>query len=132
MCGKRGSMLPWMFAAFCVSGALASPVFAANSGNLIVDGDGESGTCTTDWSAVNTVPGWTVTQGSPSIVCYSIGSFNAPTGGAGGNAFIADGPYGDSALRQNINVSSAATTIDGGAVTYNLSGWLGGYTVYNL
>lgn len=131
MCGKRGSMLPWMFAAFCVSVALASPVFAANSGNLIVDGDGESGTCTTDWSAVNTVPGWTVTQGSPSIVCYSIGSFNAPTGGSGGNAFIADGPYGDSALRQNINVSSAATTIDGGAVTYNLSGWLGGYTVYN-
>jgi len=131
MCGKRGSILPWMFAAFCLSGALTSPAFAANSGNLIVDGDGESGTCTTDWSAVNTVPGWTVTQGSPSIVCYSIGSFNTPSNGSGGNAFIADGPYGDSALRQNINVSSAATTIDGGAVTYNLSGWLGGYTVYN-
>jgi hypothetical protein len=131
MCGKRGSILPWIFAAFCLSGALASPAFAANSGNLIVDGDGESGTCTTDWSAVNTVPGWTVTQGSPSIVCYSIGSFNTPTSGSGGNAFIADGPYGDSALHQTINVSSAATSIDGGAVTYNLSGWLGGYTVYN-
>ncbi|GLQ46383.1 hypothetical protein GCM10007862_14340 [Dyella lipolytica] len=131
MRGERGSMLLGMLTAACLSGLFATSAFAANSGNLLVDGDGESGTCTTDWSAVNTVPGWTVTQGSPSIVCYSIGSFSTPNSGSAGNAFIADGPYGDSALRQNVNVSSAATAIDGGGVTYNLSGWLGGYTVYN-
>jgi hypothetical protein len=131
MWGKRGSILLGTLAAACLSGLFATSAVAANSGNLLVDGDGESGTCTTDWSAVNTVPGWTVTQGSPSIVCYSIGSFNTPSTGSGGSAFIADGPYGDSALRQNVNVSTAATAIDGGNVTYNLSAWLGGYTVYN-
>ncbi|GLQ96570.1 alkaline phosphatase family protein [Dyella mobilis] len=128
---KRESMLLGTLAAACLGGLLASTAFAADSGNLLMDGNGESGTCTADWSAVNTVPGWTVTQGSPSIVCYSIASFNKPAGGSGGNAFIADGPYGDSALRQNVDVSSAATAIDGGHVTYDLSGWLGGYTVYN-
>ncbi len=131
MWGKRGSILLGTLAAACLSGLFATSAVAANSGNLLVDGDGESGTCTTDWSAVNTVPGWTVTQGSPSIVCYSIGSFSTPSAGSGGSAFIADGPYGDSALRQNVNVSTAATAIDGGNVTYNLSAWLGGYTVYN-
>src|SRR6202008_2421396 len=34
-------------------------------------------------------------------------------------------------MMQHVHVSSAATAIDGGAVTYNLSGWLGGYGVYN-
>ena len=131
MRAMRGSILLGTVAAACISCLFATSVSAAGSGNLLVDGDGESGTCTTDWSAVNTVPGWTVTQGNPSIVCYSIASFNTPTSGSGGNAFIADGPYGDSALRQNVNVASAASAIDGGSVSYSLSGWLGGYTVYN-
>ena len=116
---------------FGVAGLFAAPAMAASSGNLLVGGDGEAGTCTTDWSAVNTVPGWTVTQGSPTIICYSIASFSTPSSGSGGNAFIADGPYGDSALKQTVNVASAATAIDGGAVTFNLSGWLGGYSSYN-
>ena len=120
-----------LLAAACLSGLFAVPAFAGTSANLLVDGDGEAGTCTNDWSAANTVPGWTVTQGSPSIACYAIGSFSTPGNASGGNAFIADGPYGDSALRQNVDVSSAASAIDGGNITYTLSGWLGGYTVYN-
>ena len=120
-----------LLATACLSGLFAAPAFAGTSANLLVDGDGEAGTCTSDWSDVNTVPGWTVTQGSPSIVCYAIGSFSTPGNASGGNAFIADGPYGDSALRQNVDVSSAASAIDGGNITYTLSGWLGGYTVYN-
>lgn len=116
---------------YFMAALLGRPAMAASSGNLLVDGDGEAGTCSSDWSAVTTVPGWTVTQGNPSIVCYSIGSFSTPAGGTGGQAFIADGPYGDSALRQTVDVSSAAGKIDGGAVTYALSGWLGGYGLYN-
>ena len=131
MRNPRTSIVLGMLAAACLSSLCITPAFAASSGNLLMNGDGEAGTCTTDWSAVNTVPGWTVTQGNPSIVCYSISSFSTPGGASGGNAFIADGPYGDSALRQNVDVSSAANAIDGGNVTFNLSGWLGGYTVYN-
>ncbi len=103
---------------------------AQTSGNLIVNGGGETGVCATDWYAVKTVPGWQVLLGNPTLVCYSTGSFTTPTSPAAGKAFIADGPYGDSALMQNIDVSSAAAAIDGGGVTYNLSGWLGGYGVY--
>jgi len=120
--------------ALCLTGmamlAVAGLSQAANSGNLIVNGDGETGLCATDWKAVKTVPGWQVLLGNPSLVCYSVASFSKPSSPAAGNAFIADGPYGDSALMQSINVSSAAAAIDTGAVTYSLSGWLGGYGIY--
>jgi Phosphoesterase family len=114
-----------------ISGMSTSSAVATTSGNLLVDGDGESGKCTSDWSAVTTVPGWTVVQGNPALVCYSITSFTTPSSPAPGAAFIADGPYGDSELAQTVNVSSAATAIDAGGVTFNLSGWLGGYTIYS-
>ena len=107
MRGKRAlTLAPLAIALFALSGA---PAFAASSGNLLVGGDGEAANCTTDWSAVTSVPGWTVTQGNPSVVCYSIGSFNTPSGGSPGRAFIADGPYGDSALRQLV---AAGTVVD--------------------
>jgi hypothetical protein len=118
----------------CIAGmallASAGAVHAAGSGNLIVNGGGETGLCATDWKAVKTVPGWQVLLGNPTLVCYSVASFTTPSAPAAGNAFIADGPYGDSALMQTINVSSASSAIDSGTVTYSLSGWLGGYTVY--
>lgn len=103
---------------------------AQTSGNLIVNGGGETGLCATDWYAVKTVPGWQVLLGNPTLVCYSVASFTTPSSPAAGKAFISDGPYGDSALAQTINVSSAASAIDAGGVTYNLSGWLGGYGSY--
>jgi hypothetical protein len=107
----------------------ATSSFAATSGNLLVGADAEAGKCTADWNAVTTAPGWSVVQGSPAVVCYSIGKFSTPSG-SGGNAFIADGPYGDSALVQDVDVSTATSAIDGGSVSYTLSGWLGGWGVY--
>lgn len=107
--------------------AFAAPARAYTSSNLIVDGDGESATCTGDWYAYNTVPGWTVVQGYPDAVCYSVASFTTPSSPSRGNAFIADGPWGDAALSQTANVASAASAIDAGGVGYNLSGWLGGW-----
>jgi hypothetical protein len=114
-----------------MSAAAATPAFAYTSGNLLVDGDGEAGACTADWEAVTTVPGWSVTQGSPTLVCYSIAKFATPSSPAPGAGFIADGPYGDSELAQTVDVRSAAGAIDSSGVTYTLSGWLGGWTVYN-
>ena len=120
-----------ILAAYVSMALLGAPAFASTSSNLLVGGDGEAATCSSDWSAVNTVPGWTVTQGNPAVVCYTIGTFSTPVTGSGGQAFIADGPYGDSALSQSVNVSSAAAEIDTGSVTFDLSGWLGGYGSYN-
>ncbi len=103
---------------------------AAGSGNLLVDGDAEAGRCTMDWHAVSTVPGWTVVRGNPSVVCHAIGSFALPATPAPGAAFFADGPYGDSAMLQSVDVSAATAAIDAGGVGYALSGWLGGWGTY--
>jgi hypothetical protein len=124
----RISLRALKLAALCSAGLLfAAPARAYTSANLIVDGGGESATCTGDWYALNTVPGWTVLQGYPDAVCYSVASFSTPASPAAGNAFIADGPWGDSALSQTVNVASAAGAIDGGGVSFELSGWLGGW-----
>jgi hypothetical protein len=110
---------------------IGAPAFAATgSGNLIVGGDAEAGYCTNDWHAATTVPGWTVTSGSPDVVCYTAGSFGHPTNPAPGKAFLAPGDQGDGVISQTVDVSSAAQAIDGGGVTYDLSGWLGGWTTY--
>jgi Phosphoesterase family len=119
-----------LVAGVTIGAMFAASASAANSANLLVNGDGEIGQCTTDWSAVTTVPGWTVVSGNPALVCYSIGAFPVPAAPAPGAAFIADGPYGDSVLTQSVDVSSAAATIDAGGVSLNLSGWLGGWGSY--
>ncbi len=116
-----------LIAAMLVNAPAAS---AATSGNLIVGGDAEAGHCTTDWTAATTMPGWTTVSGSPDIICYSVGTFTKPASPAPGTAFLAPGNQGDGSMTQTVNVTSAATAIDGGSVTYNLSGWLGGWTTY--
>ncbi|WP_344438484.1 alkaline phosphatase family protein [Kitasatospora nipponensis] len=118
---------------FALLGALLAvmPASAATtSGNLIVNGGAEAGYCTTDWTAATTLPGWSVVSGSPDVICYSAGSFGHPASPAPGTAFFAPGNQGDGAIQQSVDVSSAATAIDGGGIGYNLSGWLGGWTTY--
>ena len=104
-------------------------VAATTSANLIVNGDVTAGSCTTDWTAATTLPGWTVESGSPDVICSSAGSFGYPAGVTADSAFYAPGNQGDGSVEQTVDVSSAATAIDGG-VTYNLSGLLGGWTTY--
>lgn len=108
----------------------AEEALAQTSPNLLVDGGGESGACTADFEAVTTVPGWTVLYGSPSVVCYSSAQFSTPSSPASGNGFIAAGPYGNAAITQTVNVSADGAAIDGGGVSFTLSGWLGGWGSY--
>jgi hypothetical protein len=105
---------------------------AGSSGNLIVNGDAEAGGfCTDDWSAATTVPGWTTEAGGIDVMCHSVASFGLPSdGNTPGRAFFAPGNFGDGSMSQTVDVSSAATAIDGGGVHYDLSGWLGGWTTY--
>jgi hypothetical protein len=105
-------------------------VAATTSGNLIVDGNAEAGSCTTDWHAATTMPGWTITGNSPDVICYTAGTFTHPSSPAPGNAFFAPGDQGDATMTQTADVASAAAAIDTGTVTTNLSGWLGGWTSY--
>ena len=97
---------------------------AATTGNLIVDGSANAGYCTTDWTAATTMPGWTVNQSSPDVICSSAASFSWP--GTKPGAFFAPGSQGDGNMTQTIDVSAASSQINTGNVTYNMSGWLGG------
>lgn len=112
------------------------PAAQSGSGNLIVDPGGEDAAiCSPNGLDGMTVPGWTITSGEPDVVCYgAAGGF--PTSSTPGPAnrgvgFFAGGATGSSGLRQTADVSSAASAIDAGGVTYNLSGWLGGYASQN-
>ncbi len=119
-----------LFTVTLLAACCATTAYATNSGNLIINGNGETGKCAQEWTQATTVPGWTTTQGNPNVQCYSVASIGTPNSSLQGSSFLADGPYGDSSMNQTINVSAAASAIDGGGITWNLSGWLGGYTTY--
>ncbi|MFJ9610748.1 alkaline phosphatase family protein [Kitasatospora sp. NPDC101176] len=134
----RRSALGGLLATLPLVGALvvAAPVTATaagSSGNLIVNGDAEAGGyCTSDWSAATTVPGWTVQAGGADVMCHSVAPIGLPAdGNTPGRAFFGPGNFGDGAMAQTVDVSSAAAAVDGGGVHYNLSGWLGGWAVYS-
>lgn len=106
--------------------AAGAAPFTTPSANLIVDGDAEAGMCTHDLNAATTIPGWTVTGGSPNIMCYPQ-DVSHPATPAAGQAFFGPGPYlNTAAFTQTASVTSAASAIDTGTVRFQLSGWLGG------
>lgn len=123
-------------AAFVIAlGPLAPQATAATSGNLILNPGAETGECSVDGQEAVTLPGWTITNGTPTIVCYgSPGGYptsTTPGPTNRGNAFFAGGATGSSTMEQSVDVSSAASAIDAGGVTYSLSGWLGGWSSQN-
>ena len=98
--------------------------------NLIQNGDAEAGPAVnSDQKIAFDVPGWSRT-GQFDVEQYNAsGQFSpfAPGPPNRGRNYFTGGP--NSALStgyQDIDVSSAASVIDGGTVQYNLSGWLGG------
>ena len=104
------------------------------SGNLIADGDAEAATCSLSGYEETTVPGWTITSGGPNAVCFNnTGGFPSSTapGAQPGNAYFTGGARGNSSLAQTVDVSADASAIDAGTATYDLSGWLGGYSSQN-
>jgi hypothetical protein len=118
---------------FCIVTALIGEAVAGTpvTPNLLVNGDAETQSCTADWTAQTSVPGWRVTRGAASVLCYSAFSYAGeapvlPTSGSAGEAlFTAPGP--DTAMEQSVDVSAAASAIDHGTVGFALSGWLGGW-----
>lgn len=103
---------------------------SAWSGNLIVNGDAETGDGTASGYDAVVIPGWK-TSGLPTAVDYGApGGFpdsSVPGPSNRGKHFFAGGQLGSSSLSQCINLSAAASAIDAGSVGYDLNGWLGGY-----
>lgn len=99
--------------------------------NLLVNGDAEAQRCTVDWTAQTSVPGWRVTRGAASVLCYAAFDYTGeapvlPSSGSGGAALFT-APGADTAMEQSVDVSAAASAIDHGTVGFALSGWLGGW-----
>jgi Phosphoesterase family len=112
----------------------AAPAIAAAGTNLLVNPDAETGLCTQSGYDAMTVPGWSVTAGSPDSVCYGAIGFpkaDVPGPPDRGRAFFSGGATGDGAMTQTLSVASAADRIDGGGVQYRASGWLGGWAGQN-
>jgi hypothetical protein len=118
------------------------------SPNLIVNPGAELSTPSGSAYSAVTMPGWAVT-GTPTVIQYgtprvlmplgisqslpflpSIWSFPKAKNGAtdGGKQFFGGGNVADSSMTQTIDLSAAGAAIDGGDTSYNLSGWLGGYS----
>jgi hypothetical protein len=120
---------------------------AVQSPNLLVNPGAElSDPSLSGFSAVS-IPGWAIT-GTPTVIKYGtprsvwpIGlSFPMPNWPSflgfpkansgppdGGNQFFGGGDVATATLTQTVDLSDAATEIDEGGTSYNLSGWLGGY-----
>jgi hypothetical protein len=133
-----------LVAALTVGGLLAAsggaPARAAvPSGNLVVNGDAESGTGSSDsaTTAPVPIPGWTTTANLTEHTYDAAGSQNFPDANAsaaiaGGSQFFAGGPAngaGNSVetATQTVDLSADAAEIDGGAVAATLSADLGGF-----
>jgi hypothetical protein len=97
--------------------------------NLIANGDAEQGTRAADGSVVP-VPVWTITNGLTVVPYGSKGfpGFNDPGPTSRGKEFFAGGPGKGSvsAAVQRIDVTGLASSIDTGALYFNLSAYLGG------
>jgi hypothetical protein len=105
---------------------------ALTSGNLLQNPGAEAGSCSTDGTAVESIPGWNTGGSNFTVTCYGASGFpNASVGSSinGGSGFFAGGPDNAvSAASQNVDVSSAASSIDAGSAEVDLSGYLGGFS----
>ena len=124
---RRFGILLGLSAALIRAALAGTPV----TPNLLVNGDAEAQRCTDDWTAQTSVPGWRVTRGAASVLCYSAFGYTGeqpvlPTAGSPGKALFT-APGTDTAMEQSVDVSAAATAIDRGTVGFALSGWLGGW-----
>jgi uncharacterized protein (TIGR03437 family) len=97
--------------------------------NLIVNGDAEAGLgSTSGGTAVTAIPGWTA-SGSPNVVQYAAGDRLSKTTigpvNRGANYF-AGLNTAKGVLTQKIDFSAAASAIDAGSVSFDVSAYLGG------
>ncbi len=123
---KRCSLSAVFVCAFCFAPLGAQTFF---DHNLIANGGAETGLGTDGTTVPASIPGWTQ-SGSPRVITYSSAYDLVPSGIIPANHrdnYFAGGLNNTtSTLNQTIDVSSGASNIDTGNVTYALSGYLGG------
>jgi hypothetical protein len=131
---SRGLRLAALVGILCL---FYSPAQAASYGvNLIINGNAEQGASSPTGDPLpgsTPVPGWVVSSAF-TVVNYKTASDNSgfPKSTDPGppdrqNQFFAGGNAATSTATQEIDVTANAADINQGTVTYDLSGWLGGF-----
>jgi hypothetical protein len=108
-----------------------TPADALFGKNLVVNGDAEADTGAPSNSQIVKPAGWTTTGQFTAVQYGASGGFPDKTavGPADrGKNFFAGGNVAVSTASQTIDLSTGASAIDAGGVTFVLSGWLGGYS----
>ncbi len=112
----------------------ASPALAQFGTNLVVNGGAEAGPSSANGDAVSPIPGWTL-YSAPSVIKYvNNGPFpklSSPGPAGRGEQFFAGGWTASSQIFQTIDLYFAAIEIDSKSVTFDCSGWLGGFRAEN-
>ncbi|WP_445167531.1 alkaline phosphatase family protein [Mycolicibacterium sp. Dal123E01] len=129
------------------TGSVSGVTTTATGPNLLMNPGAEIGDTAGLGNSTVSVPGWTAT-GTPTVVEYGELRNAWPTGLSfawpnlpaivsfpgtkaappnGGNQFFGGGDVASSSLSQTVDLSASSAQIDGGAVPFNLSGYLGGY-----
>jgi hypothetical protein len=117
-------------------GALVAAIAAAPAhavlptGNLTINGGGETGTAATDSSGVFAPPGWATTGEFTEVAYGASGGFPDAAASAsfgGGKNFFAGGNVDVSTAVQPFNINAAAPEIDRGGLVMTLSARLGGF-----
>lgn len=100
------------------------------TGNLLQNWDAETGTASTDYNGLRTIPGW-VADGNATVYRYNGGGgyidATMPGPPSRGLQFFGGGFAGASRLAQTIDLTASTSAIDGGNQSYTLDGWLGGF-----
>lgn len=95
--------------------------------NLIVNGDAEAGPGSGSSTIVSSIPGWTSTGAN--VIVYKSGygiTLDDIVPNKVGNNYFSNGNT-SSNLKQTVDLSAGASTIDAGTVTFDASGYFGGF-----
>lgn len=98
--------------------------------NLLVNPGAEANIGVSDKAHIVAPAGWTNNGAATAVKYGATGGFptaQSPGPASRGNNFFAGGPTaGSDDLFQNVNLTSIASSIDAGKITFSLSGFLGG------
>lgn len=128
--GKPSSALAMLVAAGLAASepCKADPIFGTN---IIVNGNAEAGAGGDGFMVIRPIPGWMPTDNFTVVRYDSLSGFPLSTDPGPpdrGSNFFAGGPASAASnATQLIDVSMGAATIDSGGVTFDLSGYLGGF-----
>lgn len=104
--------------------------FPPATSNRLVNGGAESSTGGSGNAVAVALPGWTAT-GAMTAIRYGANAGYPSAAGPGpadkGHAFFSGGTTATATIAQTVSTADAVAAIDGGAGTFELSGWLGGY-----